>query len=64
MMKSPDLLRDRHLDHITMCNIYVLSKVSVFSLPPSFPPSLVFIGGYKVVLEPATKGVVTSVLKL
>ncbi len=29
MMKSADLLRDRHLDQIIMCCIYVLSKVCV-----------------------------------
>ena len=27
MVKSPDLLRDRHLDQVIMCCVYVLSKV-------------------------------------
>jgi len=29
MVRSPDLMRDRHLDQIIMCCIYVLSKVNV-----------------------------------
>ena len=49
MFKSPDLMRDRHLDQIIMCCIYVLSKVynrstasvadTAVSRPPSLPPS-------------------------
>ena len=27
MLKSPDLMRDRHLDQIIMCCIYVMAKV-------------------------------------
>jgi len=27
MVKSPDILRDRHMDQIIMCSIYILSKV-------------------------------------
>ncbi len=29
MVKSPDVLRDRHMDQIIMCSIYILSKVMV-----------------------------------
>lgn len=28
MLKSPDLMRDRHVDQIIMCCTYILAKVS------------------------------------
>ena len=29
MKLTPDLMRDRHMDQLIMCSVYVLSKVSI-----------------------------------
>lgn len=29
-MRSPDLMRDRHIDQLIMCSIYVVAKVTQY----------------------------------